>query len=134
MFDDKAKVINGILQEGTLLWLEEEFIILAFGKDPMETGFIFGDSVSGNQEIIHIYVKPSFIDLLSEDIVHHGLECGWWIAKTKEHDQWFKTTAISDEGGFPFVALFDPNIIVSPMDVKLREDLGIFDLVNKFRD
>jgi hypothetical protein len=134
VLDDKAEVINRVFQEGALFGFEEELVILALGKDSSEVGLIFSDGVSSDQEIIHIDVEPSFINFLTEDLVHHGLECGGGVAKAEEYDQWFKATAIGNECGFPLVTFSNSHIVISPMNVKLGEDLGILDLINEFRD
>ena len=41
---------------------------------------------------------------------------------------------MSDESCFPLIAIFDANVIVSPPNVELGEDSGVFDLVDKVRD
>ena len=39
-----------------------------------------------------------------------------------------------DEGHFPLVTIFDMDIVVSPMNVKLGEVVNIFQLVHEVRD
>ena len=63
-----------------------------------------------------------FIDEWSENMVHHGLEHSGGIGESKEHDCWFKYTKWGFECCFPFVALLDSYIVVSPSDVKFSED------------
>ena len=41
---------------------------------------------------------------------------------------------MGNEGGLPLVAIFDSDIVISPLHVKLGEDLGIFEFVNEVRD
>ena len=41
---------------------------------------------------------------------------------------------MSDEGGFPLVAFFNSDIVISPLYVKLGKDLGIFEFVDEIRD
>ena len=45
------------------------------------------------------------------------LQTGRSIAKTEEHDEWFKESAFRDEGCFPFISFFDPDVVVSPANV-----------------
>ena len=44
----------------------------------------------------------------------------------EEHDSGFKESFVSDEGGLPLVAVFDVDIVVPPVNIKLGEMSGIF--------
>ena len=41
---------------------------------------------------------------------------------------------MGDKGSLPLIPIFDPDVIVSPSDIKLGIDLGIFNFVNEVRD
>ena len=41
---------------------------------------------------------------------------------------------MGDEGCFPSVSILDVDIVVSPLDVKFGEDLGVFHLINEVLD
>ena len=41
---------------------------------------------------------------------------------------------MGDEGGFPLVAFLDSDIVISPSHIKLGEDLGVFEFVDKIGD
>ena len=41
---------------------------------------------------------------------------------------------MGNEGSLPLVAVFDSYIVISPVDVKLGEDFGIPQFVDKIRD
>ena len=41
---------------------------------------------------------------------------------------------MGDEGRFPLVSISDADIVVSPSDVELGEDLGVFHLINEILD
>ena len=41
---------------------------------------------------------------------------------------------MGDEGGFPLVAFLNLDIVISPLYVKLGEDLGVFKFVDEVRD
>ena len=41
---------------------------------------------------------------------------------------------MGDKGGFPLVIIFDADIVVSPVDVKLSEKFGVPEFVNEVRD
>ena len=63
-----------------------------------------------------------FINEWSEDMVHHSLECSWGVSESKEHHRWFEHTVWGFEHSFPFVALLDTDVVISPSDVEFRED------------
>ena len=39
-----------------------------------------------------------------------------------------------DESGLPLVAVFDADVVVPPVDVKLGKQFGVFEFVDKVRD
>ena len=39
-----------------------------------------------------------------------------------------------DEGGFPLVPVFDANVVISPVDIKLGEKFGVLELVDEVGD
>ena len=41
---------------------------------------------------------------------------------------------VSDEGRFPLVSISNADVVVSPSDVKLGEDFGIFYLIDEVLD
>src|ERR1700722_19434542 len=109
-------------------------MILAFDEDTSESGLVLSDGIGGDQEIVHIDMKPSFVEFFPEYFVHHCLERGWRIAEAEEHDEGFKTSTIRNEGCFPLISFFDPNIVISPTNVEFGEDVRILDLVYEFGD
>ena len=72
-----------------------------------------------DKEVVHADDEPSFGDHVSEGVIHKLLERCGGIGKSKEHYCWFKEAFVCDEGSFPLVAVFDANIVISPVDVKL---------------
>ena len=59
-----------------------------------------------------------------EDHIHHSLECGQGVAKTKKHDKAFVKATFGKKGSFPFITFCNLDVIVSLFDIKLRKDLG----------
>jgi hypothetical protein len=59
----------------------------------------------------------SFHDELMEQVIHHGLESGRTVGQSEVHHQWFKESPVCAESGFPFIALLDPDIVISPPDI-----------------
>ncbi|KAI0310949.1 hypothetical protein OF83DRAFT_1069677, partial [Amylostereum chailletii] len=108
-------VLNRILFEDTFLWLEGEVIVL----QPL-------------QHLCHQFTV--FFECLCEDkdvFIHHCLEHCRRIHKAKEHHQGFVQPAVRFESSLPLVSFLDMDIIVSPADIHLREDLGTFEFVDK---
>src|SRR6267142_185202 len=66
------------------------------------------------RHIVHIDREPLFGDLWGENRIHHGLKGCGGIRETKEHDCWFKQAFICHERRFPFVSLFNADIVVPP--------------------
>ena len=41
---------------------------------------------------------------------------------------------MGDEGRFPLVPILDVDVVVSPLDIELGKDLGVFHLVDEVLD
>ncbi|PFH50821.1 hypothetical protein AMATHDRAFT_143999, partial [Amanita thiersii Skay4041] len=70
-------------------------------------------------DVVHVDNHPAFCDFSPEYIIHHGLKCCWQI----EHHQRFKKAPISPECRFPFITVFDPDVVISPANVHFRKIL-----------
>ena len=101
----------------------------------MSSAFLMGFFIRGeDKEVVHINDEPSFGDHVLERVVHESLKCGRRVGKSKEHHRWFEEALVRDEGGLPLVAIFDANIVVSPANIKLGEQFGVFELVDEVGD
>jgi hypothetical protein len=60
------------------------------------------------------------------------LEGGWGVTHAKEHDFWFKEPSSGLEGSFPLVTVMNPDIVISPLDVKLAEELHSLEVLDTF--
>jgi hypothetical protein len=69
-----------------------------------------------------------------EDGVHEGLEGSGSVAEAEGHDCRFEEALFAFEGGFPFVALFDADVVVSPADVEFGVIARALEFVNEVRD
>src|SRR6266404_5513275 len=89
-----------------------------------------------DQDIVHIdndagsLRQEAELDIL-EDLVHHGLESTWRICQPKEHNPRFKETVFGLECCFFLIPCLDPNVIISPLYVKLGEDICILHLTDE---
>src|SRR5216684_2037765 len=73
-------------------------------------------------KVVHVNGHPPLSDFSTEDHVHHHLEGSRGIGQPKEHDRRFEEPFWGEECRFPFVSLFDANIVVSPTYVKFGEE------------
>ena len=62
------------------------------------------------------------------------MKSGGRIGHAKEHDGRFIESSVGDEGGFPLVTFLNLDIVISPLYVKLGEDLGVFKFVDEVRN
>ena len=91
-----------------------------------------GGCVGGiNEEVVHVYDKPSFCDHIAKGVIHEVLESGGGIGEAKEHYSGLKESLMGDKGSFPLMSIFDSDIIVSPSDVELGEDFRPLEFIDK---
>ena len=95
---------------------------------------MFLDGLCIDKDIIEIYTDNAFVDQISENVVHHHLECGGTVSEPKKHYQGFIEAPIHAEGSLPLVTFFDADIVVTPSNIKFREISGIVQLIDQFRD
>ena len=77
-----------------------------------------------DEDVVHIADEFPMADEVSEDVVHHGLECCRGVTQAEEHYLGFVQPAVGGEGDFPFITLFDPNVVEAPAEVQSSEPLG----------
>src|SRR5258708_34716789 len=86
---------------------------------------VIREGVGVDEDIIHIAYGLTIVDEVSEDIVHHHLECGGGVTQSKEHDGWLKQPSVSLECSLPLIPFLDLHVIESPSEVKYGEELSI---------
>src|SRR5260221_321519 len=86
---------------------------------------VIGEGVGVDKDIIHIAYGLTVVDEISEDIIHHHLECHRGVAQSEEHDSWLKQPSVSSERSLPPIPFLDLHIVESPSEVKYSEELGI---------
>ena len=87
-----------------------------------------------DENVIHVNNDTSFINKFLIEVIHHSLEGGRTIGKTKEHDKWLKQTSIGSKGCLPFITFLHSDIVVTPPNIKFGEVLGFTELVYQFRN
>lgn len=65
-----------------------------------------------DQEVVHIDIKPSFIDFLLEPVTHVTLECCRRVGKTTEHYCGFEQSIFSGEHHLPSILRVYLNVII----------------------
>ena len=75
-----------------------------------------------DQQVIHVDYQPALHNVISEEIVHEGLEHGWEVAHSEEHDVGFEQPKWGGKGGLPAVLWLDENIVIFPSYIKFGED------------
>ena len=62
------------------------------------------------------------------------MKSGGRVGYAEEHDSGFVNSSVGNEGGLPLVTIFDLDIVISPLHIKLGKDLGVFELVDEVGD
>ncbi|KAF9799457.1 hypothetical protein IEO21_10567 [Rhodonia placenta] len=106
----------------TLLRLQEQIVILKASKD-LARDLIMLLLIGGEDEYE-----------IMEDVIHHRLEGRGGIGEAEEHHQGFVQSPVSYKGRLPFVTGFDPDVVISPSDIELREERGTAELIYHFGD
>jgi len=121
MFDYHSKKIDFFFVKGAFSGLQEQVFFFHGLED--DTGVLMMSfEVRGKDEdIVHVYNHPSFVNLVLEDVVHVQLEGGRGVTEAEEHDNGFIETGYGNEGCFPLIIRMDEDVIVSPSDIDLSE-------------
>ncbi len=93
---------------------------------------MFLESVCKDKYIVQVDYNMSVVNQLFQDVIHEQLECCRRVCESEDHYQWFKQPPVCSKHRFPLITIFDPNVIVTPLDVHLRKPLRSLQLVNKF--
>ena len=120
-FDNHAEIFYLGGGKTTFLQLEME-VQFRHALEDAFSAFTMGLFVRGQtKEVVHINNEPSFGDHVSEGVIHKPLECCRRVGESEEHYCRFEEAFLCNEGGFPLMAIFDANIVIPPVDVKLSE-------------
>ena len=86
-----------------------------------------------NEQVVHVYEKPSFGDHVSEGVVHEALKGCWGVHHSKEHYHGLEKPSVGGKGSFPLVSIFDAYIIISPSYIELGEEFCSLEFVEEVR-
>ncbi|KAG5333120.1 hypothetical protein C0989_006273, partial [Termitomyces sp. Mn162] len=98
MGNDQAEVLNLGLFKLTLLQLEVELVLAEAFQDKMGDLTVFLQHFSVDEDVIKVYAYYTLHNKVLKDVVHCGLEGGWAVGETKEHDEWLKQSPVGLEG------------------------------------
>jgi len=130
-FDDHSEVFYLVCGELAFLKFEVQ-VEFSHSLEDTLSAFLMSSDVGGeDEEVIHIDDEPSFSDHVSEGIVHKSLEGGGGVGEAEEHNGRFKEAFVGDEGSLPLMSVLDADVVVAPSNVKLSEDLGIFEFIDE---
>ena len=85
-------------------------------------------------QVVHIDLEPSLSDHVCKDMIHECLKSRRCITEAKEHYGGFKEAERSDECHFPLVFLPNANVVITPLNIKLREQCGVLHIVDQLWD
>lgn len=83
-----------------------------------------------DQNVVHVNGHLFSCYQIYEDCVHEHLEYGRRVSKAKVYDTWFERSTVGDEGCFPLICFLNSDIVVTPPNIKLDEDLGFRQMVD----
>ena len=86
--------------------------------------------VRPDEDVIEIDCNFAFCDKVGEDSVHECLEGSREVGKSEVHNIELKEPAVGDEHCFSLVSGFNPDIVITPTDIKLCEHTRFLQLVD----
>ena len=109
----------------TLLQFEVQIMFGGKGQNiTYDHGVVLVVDMGGDSYIVNVNMDGSTKEFVlsytgAKNVVHHLLEGGRWVGEAKEHDSWFVGSISHFEGSFMFIAFFDADIVVTPLNVQL---------------
>jgi len=121
---DETEILYHGLSKCALLGLEVEPMFVEDVQDLYYDGVVFLlHLATKDEDVVHVDDHNSFINELSEDVIHHHLEHRQAVSETKEHDKGFKQALVHPKGHLPLISILDSHIVVSPLDIQFGEVL-----------
>ncbi|KAG5328927.1 hypothetical protein C0989_010280, partial [Termitomyces sp. Mn162] len=132
--DDQAKVLDLSLFKLALLQLEVELVLAEVFQNEMSDPMMFLQCFGVDENVVEVHAYHTLYNEVPEDVVHHGLEGGWAVGETKEHNKWLKQSPVGPEGHLPLISLLNVHIVVTPPDVQFSEVLRALKVVDELGD
>ena len=91
-----------------------------------------GRGFGRDEDVVDVSGGISATNMEDEYVVHHVLEGSQGVVQSEWHDFPLVTSQWGVERRFPFVSLFDTNVMISGTDIKFCETGTTFPFVKKF--
>ncbi len=85
---------------------------------------LFVLALSVDKDVIEIHYHEN-VELHGQDLVNITQKRGRYVGQSERHDLVLKMTIAGPEGRFPFIAFFDPYLIVGIGQIELGETLSL---------
>ncbi|KAG5349395.1 hypothetical protein C0989_004193 [Termitomyces sp. Mn162] len=133
MGDDQAEVLNPGLFKLALLQLEVELVPVEVFQDEMSDPMVFLQCFGVDEDVVKVHAHYTLHNEVQEDVVHYGLEGGWAVGETEEHNKWLKQFLVL-EGCLPLISLLNVHIVVTPLDIQFSEVSCTLEVVDELGD
>ncbi len=126
--------------EEAFFWFEVEVVKLGNFEDILDcASMIVHICTGGDSNVVHVDLDGCAKGFMFEDdvvinVVHHGLESRWGIGKSEVHDCRFKEPVSGFKCRFLLVSFANADVVVPPLDVKLRVDMCVTEIADKICD
>ncbi|KAG5334045.1 hypothetical protein C0989_004507 [Termitomyces sp. Mn162] len=114
--------------------LEVELVLVEALQDKTGDPAVFLQCFGVDEDVIKVYAHYTLCNEVLEDVVHHGLEGGWAIGETEEHDKQLKQFPVGLEGCLLLISFLNAHIVVTPPDVQFSEVLCTPEVVDELGD
>jgi len=122
-----------LYRELTLFRLDKESSFLEFLKDFADLLPMFLESARIDQDVIDI-TNAEDIKIFANSIIHESLGGSRSIGEPKGHNEEFKQSIPSPEGGFPFVTFLNSDLVKASSEIESGKVFATTDLVQSFFD
>ncbi|KAG5348619.1 hypothetical protein C0989_009449 [Termitomyces sp. Mn162] len=130
MGDDQAEVLDLGLFELALLQLEVELVLVEAFQNETSDPMVFLQCFGVDEDVVEVHAHYTLHNEVLEDIVHYGLEGGWAVGETKEHNKWLGQFLVGLEGHLLLIA----HIVVTPLNIQFSEVLCTLEVVDELGD
>ncbi|KAG5349823.1 hypothetical protein C0989_001718 [Termitomyces sp. Mn162] len=134
MGDDQAKVLNLGFFKLALLWLKVELVPVEAFQNKTSDLMVFLQHFDVDEDVIEVHTHYTLCNEVPEDVIFHGLEGGWAVGETEEHNKWLKQSSVGLEGHLPLISLLNVHIVITPPDIQFSEVSHALEVVDELGD